>query len=209
MRKTAKGVKNKRTRKFRQTKKIKKQIGGGWPFKKKLHDPEPQPEIEKELSDDEIDADQLNRQKIAIDQMRMDNPDKDINEIYAELKNKQLNDMYRMYNNNNNRDVRIYDKDQYLTYEEPDDKGYYDDSATITVYYGKGNRGRYNTIRNNPGLLLPLSDDQIEEIKKENEKLGEYIDLEPNDASGGQKRQTKGKKKTRRLKKIKRYTIRR
>jgi hypothetical protein len=40
-------LKNKRTRKFRQTKKIRKQIGGGWLFKKKL----PEPEIEKELSD--------------------------------------------------------------------------------------------------------------------------------------------------------------
>lgn len=202
MRKTAKRVKNKRTRKFRQTKKIRKQIGGVWPFKKKL----PEPEIEKELSNDEIDADQLNRQKIAIDEMRMDNPDKDINEIYAILKDKQLDDMYNMYKYNRYLNVEKDKKDHSISYKVPDNRGSIEDEYTEMVNNDKIYPNRYREIRNNPGLLLPLSDDQIEEIKKEQ---GEYIDLGLNDAAGGQKRQTKGKKKTRRLKKRKRYTIRR
>jgi hypothetical protein len=138
--------------------------------------------------------------------MRMDNPDKDINEIYAELKKKQLEDMYNMYRNNGYLNVKKDEKNHSISYEEPDNRGSFEDSATITVINYKIYPTRYREIRDNPGLLLPLSDDQIEEIKKDQ---GEYIVLGPNDAAGGQKRQTKGKKKTRRLKKIKRYTIRR
>jgi hypothetical protein len=173
MRKTAKGRKNKRTRKFRQTRKQK----GGWPFGKKKTKHEP----EKEMSNEEIDADQLNRQREAIDKMRMDNPNKDIDEIYAELKMKQLNDMNVMR-------YKVYpDKMCKIVFN----KDYYEDEEKYCA-------DKYTELKTNPKLLWPLSDEQIAIINKEQ---GEYMSVE----GGGQKRRTNFKKKTRRGKR----TIRR
>jgi hypothetical protein len=180
MRKTAKGRKNKRTRKFRQTR---KQKGG-------------------RLSDSDIDADQLKRQKKAIKNMIAYYPTKDINEIYTILKRKQLDEIYGIYHSKYKGKVTKDEKEYLITYEELDDSGDMEDSISVFVKNDERYPNRYDEIRNNPDLLLPLSDEQILIIEKETKNSkGEYMSVE----GGGQKRRTNFKKKTRRGKR----TIRR